>query len=79
MRKEISFAIAFIVALGFLWLTVFNGDSIFNLLPFQIHESFNPGGQTEGTFIVFFDCFVALGIMILGYLTLNKFFGKKRS
>lgn len=73
-KKVLSFTIALALAIAFLWATVFSESSAFNFLPFEIHEGFNPGGESEGTFIIIFDSIVALLILILGYVLLNKAF-----
>lgn len=52
----ISLILASLLAGSFLW-AVLTPPSIFNALPFEIHESFDPGGSSETAFIKGFDFF----------------------
>jgi hypothetical protein len=63
--------IAILISGLFLWL-VLNPPSVFNLLPFAIHEAINPGGSSEQTFIIVFDLAVALLLFIFLYQIMHK-------
>jgi asparagine N-glycosylation enzyme membrane subunit Stt3 len=75
--KIIAFIIALLLPALFLWITVFSGSSVFNLLPFEIHEAINPGGASEGTFIVIFDVIVAILLIIPIYKIVKGLFNNK--
>lgn len=63
--------IALALAGGFLWL-VLNPPSVFNMLPFTIHEAINLGGTSEKTFIIVFDVITSFLVLIVGYRILSK-------
>lgn len=65
--------IALVLAGVFLWL-VLNPPSVFNMLPFAIHETVNPGGASEKTFIIVFDVIASLLILMVGYRIVSKMF-----
>lgn len=77
MKKINIWALMIALALAgvFLWL-VLNPPSVFNMLPFAIHEAINPGGTSEKTFIIVFDVIIALLILIVGYRIVSKMLKK---
>lgn len=73
--KVLVFTVSTLISGIFLWL-VLNSPSIFNMLPFAIHEAINPGGSSEKTFIVLFDVLVALLLFVLSYKVIYKVVNK---
>ena len=71
MRNIISLLLALLITIGFLW-AVFTPPSIFNILPFEIHEAFDPGGSSESTFIKVFDICFAIVLFVIVYLNWRK-------
>lgn len=68
--------IAIFISGLFLWF-VLNPPSVFNMLPFAIHEAINPGGASESTFIIVFDVIIALLLFVLSYRITYKQIVKK--
>jgi len=66
-RNTASLILALIIAGGFLW-AVLTPPSLFNFLPFQIHESMRPTSISEDLFIKIFDICSAAIILILSYI-----------
>jgi hypothetical protein len=56
----------------FLW-AVLGRPNAFNMLPYSIHESFSPGGESERTFIIIFDIIFALLILALVFKITGNF------
>lgn len=61
-----AFIIALILAGLFLWM-VLTPPSVFNMLPFAIHEAIDPSGVSEKTFIIVFDIITSFLILLGGY------------
>ncbi|SEL95405.1 hypothetical protein SAMN05421740_11524 [Parapedobacter koreensis] len=61
-RRILAFIMALPISGLFLWY-VLTTPNLFNMLPFAIHESINPGGTSENTFIAIFDTIIA-GILL---------------
>ena len=66
-RNTASLILALILAGGFLW-AVLTPPSLFNFLPFQIHESMRPTSISENLFIKIFDICSAVILLILSYI-----------
>jgi hypothetical protein len=54
----------------FLW-AVLTPPSVFNMLPFAIHEAISPAGNSEQAFIIAFDLLFAL-LLFIGSSWLGK-------
>ena len=67
MRNTISLLLALLITTAFLW-AVLTPPSIFNILPFAIHEAFDPGGSSESTFINVFNICFAIVLFAIVYL-----------
>jgi len=72
-RNIISFILASLLAGGFLW-AVLTPPSLYNALPFEIHESFDPGGSSETAFIKGFDICSAVIAFIVSYILARNCF-----
>jgi hypothetical protein len=73
--KVLVFLVPTLISGLFLWL-VLNPPSVFNMLPFAIHEAINPGGSSEKIFIIVFDILIALLLFVLSYKLVYKLFNK---
>ena len=73
MKKINIWALIIALALTgiFLW-SVLNPPSVFNFLPFAIHEAIDFGGTSEKTFIIVFDVITSVLILIAGYRILSR-------
>lgn len=70
-RKKILVVLISLVVSGmFLW-AVLTPPSVFNMLPFAIHEAVSPGGNSEQVFIIVFDLLFAL-LLFIGSFWLTK-------
>ncbi len=70
--KAGAIIIALMLSSLFLWITIYSNDSVFNFLPFAIHETINPGGSSESAFIMWFDIMVAIILIIPSYKLAHK-------
>ncbi len=76
MPKLGAFIVSLIVVGLFLFLVLIK-PSIFNMLPFAIHEAINPGGTSEALFIVIFDIAAALLLFVFSYRLAYRSFAKE--
>jgi hypothetical protein len=65
-KNIVAFIIALIITVGFLW-AVFTPPSIFNMLPFEIHQAITDNWKSEKSFIQIFDICSAIILFILSY------------
>lgn len=72
-RNVVSLILAMFLAGLFLW-AVLNPPSIFNSLPYEIHEAIDPGGVSETVFIKRFDICSAVLVFIICYLMVRNCF-----
>ena len=77
MPKIGAFIVSVIVA-GLFLSFVLKKPSIFNMLPFAIHEAINPGGTSEALFIIIFDIAIALLLFVFSYRVAYKLLIKKQ-
>lgn len=73
--KVLAFLAAITIATLFLYFTV-KEHSIFNIIPFAIHEAIDPGGNSETTFITIFDVIIALLLSLISYKIVYKMLKK---
>jgi hypothetical protein len=73
-KNIVSLIIAVLITFGFLWAALLSPPSILNILPYQIHESIDPGGSNEGTFIKVFDFVLIPVILLTSYILARKAF-----
>ena len=69
--KLISIMIAIVLTTIFLY-NVLTPPSLFNLIPYSIHETFWKGHSGESTFIISFDILFGLLIFLLVYKLARK-------
>jgi len=72
-RNIIALLLASLITIGFLWC-VFTPPSLFNALPFEIHESMHSNLSSENIFIRQFDVFSAIILFVLSYIILRNCF-----
>jgi hypothetical protein len=72
-RKVIALIVAIILTIAFLW-DVLTPGSIFNALPFELHESSGMNMASESDFIRGFDYCFSVIVLILSYFLLRRFF-----
>jgi hypothetical protein len=78
-KRTKSFLFAFIVTMLFLLLTAFSSSSVFNLLPYMLHESFSSGGAGETNFIVGFDIVFSLLLFYIVYRATKCVLSRKQA
>lgn len=72
-RKNIvSLVIAVIISGVFLW-AILTPPSLFNFLPYQIHEGMKSEKISENLFIKIFDICSAIIVLILSYILTRNF------
>jgi hypothetical protein len=76
--KTTSLLIALGLAILFL-IRVLGRASVFNLIPYSIHEAIWPGGSNESIFIKVFDIICAFIIFFIGYKISYYMLRKNRS
>jgi hypothetical protein len=76
-KRTKSLLFAFIATVLFLLLTVFSSSSVFNLLPYMLHESFSPGGTGEANFIIGFDITFSILLFFIVYKVAERMLGRK--
>lgn len=69
--KVLAFSTAIAIATLFLYFTL-KENSIFNIIPFAIHEAISPGGKFETAFITIFDVIIALLLLLISYKIVYK-------
>jgi hypothetical protein len=72
-KNLIALIIALLISIGFLWL-VFTPPSIFNMLPFEIHQALTDDWKSEKVFIQIFDVCSAVIVLILSYVIIRNGF-----
>ncbi len=73
-KKNISSLITATILSGiFLW-TVLTPPSLFNFLPYQIHQAMKSDAISEQLFIELFDIFSAIIIFTLSYILARNYF-----
>lgn len=70
--------LASIAATLFLLLTIFSSSSVFNLLPYMLHESFSPDGAGETNFIIGFDIAFSFLLFWIVYKVANRVLTRKQ-
>lgn len=68
--------IGLFVAGLFVCSTILSDSSIFNFLPYEIHESMKPTEIPEDKFIVGFDIVSAIFVFAIGYLISYRYLRK---
>lgn len=71
-KNIISLIIAIIISGVFLW-AVLTPPSLFNFLPYQIHEGMKSDKISENLFIKIFDICSAIIVLILSYILTRNF------
>ncbi len=66
-RNIIVLILSIIIAVGFLW-AVLTPPSIFNFLPYAIHESMKTNAISENNFIRVFDICSSMVVFVLSYI-----------
>jgi hypothetical protein len=69
--------LAFISSALFLIMTVFSSSSIFNFLPYMLHETFAPGGVGESSFIIGFDIVCSVLVFYIAFKIVNNMLTRK--
>ena len=77
-KRTISFIIAFVLGSIFLILTVFSSESMFNFIPYLLHESISPGGAGETNFIIGFDIVISVLVFYIAYKVANLVLTRKQ-
>ena len=72
-KNVVSLILALIISGGYLW-AVFTPPSVFNMLPVTLYESRTSDPHFENTFIIQFDIFFAVVVLILSYILARNFF-----
>ena len=76
-KRTKSLVFASIATILFLLLTVFSSSSVFNLLPYMLHESFYPGGAGETKINIGFDIAFSIMLFYIVYKVSSKVFARK--
>jgi hypothetical protein len=71
-KRTKSFLLAFLVSALFMLLTVVPSSSVFNILPYMLHETFLPGGASESVFIIGFDIVIGILLFFVVYKLTNR-------
>lgn len=76
LAKLWASTIAVLISGFFLWW-VLTPPSVFNMLPFAIHQAINPEGVSENIFIAVFNMVIALLLLVFSYRLAYKFLMQK--
>jgi hypothetical protein len=77
-KRTKSLIVAFLVSTLFLLITIVPSSSIFNMLPYMLHESISPGGAGETNFIIGFDIAFGFLLFYIVYKGANRIFWRKQ-
>ncbi len=71
-KKVISIGVPLTISIFFLFIVLSSGGCVFNLLPYEIHESFLSEQVGESEFIKAFDIVFAIALYLVFYWILNR-------